>query len=59
MASVVKPPFIVARLCPEKIVCEEVFGYDDVKLGDLDDKAPVNIYLIENNIDVYHGKWGE
>ena len=40
MASVVNPPFIVAGLWTEKLVCEEVFGSDDVELSDLSDKAP-------------------
>ena len=40
MESVVKPPFIVAGLWPEKLVCEGVFGSDDLELGNLADKAP-------------------
>ena len=57
--SVVNPPFIVAGLWPEKLVCEEVFGSDDVELGNLADKAPENPCLLANDIDVYHGKWAE
>ena len=57
--SVVKPQFIVAGLWPAKLVCEEFFGYDDVELGNLSDKAPENPCLLENDIDVYHGNWGE
>ena len=59
MESVVNPSFIVDSLWPEKLFCEEVFGSDDVELGNLADKAPENSCLIKNDIDVYHGKWGE
>ena len=59
MASVLKPPFVVAGLWTEKLVCEEVFVSDDVELGNLSDKASENTCLLANDIDVYHGKWGE
>ena len=36
-----------------------MFGSDDVELGNLADKAPENSCLIKNDIDLYHGKWGE
>ena len=36
-----------------------MFVADDVDIGDLSDKAPENTYLIENDIDAYHGMWGE
>ena len=39
VASVLKSPFIVAGSWPEKIVCEGVFGSDDVELVNLADKA--------------------
>ena len=59
MTSVVKPPFIVAVLWPAKLVCKEVYGSDDTNIGNLSDKAPENPCLLANDIDVYHGKWGE
>ena len=59
MSSVFKPPFIVAVSWPAKLVCEELFGYDDVDIVNLADKAPENICLLANDIDVYNGKWGE
>ena len=58
MASVVQPLLIVTSSWTEKLVCEEVFGSDDVDLDNLDDKAPKIPCLLANNIDVYHGKWG-
>ena len=48
----------MSSLWTEKKFCEEVFGSDDVELGDLSDKALENPCLLENNIDVYYGKWG-
>ena len=59
VSSVFKPPFIVAVSWPSKLVCEEVYGSDDIYLGNLSDKAPENPCLLANDIDVYHGKWGE
>ena len=59
VASVVKPPLIVAGSWPEKLVCEEVFDSDDVGLVSLADKVTENPCLLANDIDVYHGKCGE
>ena len=36
-----------------------MFVADDVDIGDLSDKAPENPCLIENDIDLYRGMWGE
>ena len=49
----------MSSLWTEKKFCEEVFGSDDVELGNLADKAPENPCLLANDIDVYHGKWAE
>ena len=48
----------MAGLWTEKIVCEEVFGSDYAELVNLADKASENLWLLANDIDVYHGKWG-
>lgn len=59
VATVISPPFVVLGSWPAKLICDVMFSCGDLELDDIVDDLPEDPGLIANDIDVYHGNWGD
>lgn len=59
VATVVSPPFLVLGSWPAKIICDAVISCDGLELDGIVDDLPKDLDLLANDIDVYHGSWGD